>query len=153
MKLALCQMAMSEEENENLERGLAALRQAAGQQKMVHIAQACQFCEQDYYTPGDEGFQVFDTPHGRVGVVVCFDRHRGPDGLFRAVHRHGRQRRHRDPGRQRRGAAVRPGGHGGIGPDTRRPALHPAAAERMLSISAEKETAGAVSFLFSGGGG
>lgn len=153
MKLALCQMAMSGQENENLERGLAALRQAAaqgadlilypelqlhrffpqypgrdvtdkllttehpivqrfqeacrrcgimaapnfylqepggrfdttlligsdgallGQQKMVHIAQACQFCEQDYYTPGDEGFQVFDTPHGRIGVVVCFDRH------------------------------------------------------------------------------
>lgn len=30
---------------------------------------------QDYYTPSDDGFQVFDTPHGRIGVVVCFDRH------------------------------------------------------------------------------
>ena len=28
---------------------------------MVHIAQAEQFYEQDYYTPSDEGFKVFDT--------------------------------------------------------------------------------------------
>ncbi len=153
MKLALCQMSMSENETENLAKGLAALREAAaggadlilypelqlhrffpqyekldvgdklltqdhpivrqfqeacrthhimaapnfylrelggcfdttlligsdgaliGRQKMVHIAQAHQFYEQDYYTPSDDGFQVFDTPHGRIGVVVCFDRH------------------------------------------------------------------------------
>lgn len=153
MKLALCQMFMSENESENLAKGLAALREAAaagadlilypelqlhrffpqyekldvsgrlltldhpivrqfqeacrahhimaapnfylredggcfdatlligsdgtllGRQKMVHIAQAHQFYEQDYYTPSDDGFQVFDTPHGRIGVVVCFDRH------------------------------------------------------------------------------
>lgn len=49
--------------------------QIAGIQKMVHIAQACQFYEQDYYTPSDDGFLVFDTPHGCIGVVVCFDRH------------------------------------------------------------------------------
>ena len=42
---------------------------------MVHIAQAPQFYEQDYYTPSDDGFLVFDTPHGCIGVVVCFDRH------------------------------------------------------------------------------
>lgn len=36
--------------------------QIAGIQKMVHIAQACQFYEQDYYTPSDDGFRVFDTP-------------------------------------------------------------------------------------------
>lgn len=46
-----------------------------GAQKMVHIAQAKQFYEQDYYTPADDGFQVFDTPLGRIGIVVCFDRH------------------------------------------------------------------------------
>ena len=46
-----------------------------GAQKMVHIAQAEQFYEQDYYTPADDGFQVFDTPLGRIGIVVCFDRH------------------------------------------------------------------------------
>ena len=153
MKLALCQIAMSDNENENLERQLSALRQAAlhgadlivypelqlhrffpqyegrdvsdklltadhpiirqfqdacrenrimaapnfylrepsgcfdatlliggdgallGRQKMVHIAQAAQFYEQDYYTPSDDGFLVFDTPHGKIGIVVCFDRH------------------------------------------------------------------------------
>lgn len=149
MKLALCQIAMSDNENENLERQLSALRQAAlhgadlivypelqlhrffpqyegrdvsdkllttdhpiirqfqdacrenrimaapnfylrepsgcfdatlliggdgallGRQKMVHIAQAAQFYEQDYYTPSDDGFLVFDTPHGKIGIVVC----------------------------------------------------------------------------------
>lgn len=57
----------------NLQKILALLREAAengadsavlGVQKMVHVAQAPQFCEQDYYTP-----------LGRVGIVVCFDRH------------------------------------------------------------------------------
>lgn len=46
-----------------------------GLQKMVHIAQAEKFYEQDYYTPSEEGFCVFDTKHGKIGVVVCFDRH------------------------------------------------------------------------------
>lgn len=47
----------------------------AGIQKMVHIAQAEQFYEQDYYLPSDDGFRVFDTPFGKTGIVVCFDRH------------------------------------------------------------------------------
>lgn len=46
-----------------------------GIQKMVHIAQAEQFFEQDYYTPSDEGFKIFDTAYGKIGIVVCFDRH------------------------------------------------------------------------------
>ena len=46
-----------------------------GRQKMVHIAQAACFYEQDYYTPSEEGFGVFQTPLGRIGIVVCFDRH------------------------------------------------------------------------------
>lgn len=46
-----------------------------GIQKMVHIAQAEFFYEQDYYLPSDEGFQVFDTVFGKIGIVVCFDRH------------------------------------------------------------------------------
>ncbi len=46
-----------------------------GIQKMVHVAQAYQFYEQDYYTPSDDGFQVFDTSFGKIGIVVCFDRH------------------------------------------------------------------------------
>jgi predicted amidohydrolase len=43
--------------------------------KMVHIAQAEYFYEQDYYTPSDDGFKVVDTPFGKVGIVICFDRH------------------------------------------------------------------------------
>jgi len=46
-----------------------------GVQKMVHIAQAEQFYEQSYYTPSDDGFHVFDTPLGKIGMVICFDRH------------------------------------------------------------------------------
>ena len=46
-----------------------------GVQKMVHVAQAEQFYEQDYYTPSDDGFRVFDTEFGKIGIVVCFDRH------------------------------------------------------------------------------
>ena len=46
-----------------------------GSQKMVHIAQCKCFYEQDYYTPSEDGFHVFDTPLGKIGIVVCFDRH------------------------------------------------------------------------------
>lgn len=46
-----------------------------GKQKMVHIAQCEQFYEQSYYTSSDEGFLVFDTKFGKIGIVVCFDRH------------------------------------------------------------------------------
>ena len=46
-----------------------------GRQKMVHIAQCECFYEQDYYTPSEEGFKVFDTKFGKIGIVVCFDRH------------------------------------------------------------------------------
>jgi predicted amidohydrolase len=43
--------------------------------KMVHIAQAEYFYEQDYYAPSDDGFKVVNTPFGKVGIVICFDRH------------------------------------------------------------------------------
>lgn len=46
-----------------------------GTSKMVHIAQCHQFYEQDYYAPSDTGFKVFNTPIGKVGIIVCFDRH------------------------------------------------------------------------------
>lgn len=46
-----------------------------GHASMVHVFQAPQFYEGDYYTPSEDGFKVFDTPFGRVGIVICFDRH------------------------------------------------------------------------------
>ena len=54
--------------------------QIMGVSKMVHIAQAQYFYEQDYYTPSDDGFKVYDTPFGKIGIVICFDRHL-PDGI------------------------------------------------------------------------
>jgi len=46
-----------------------------GVSKMVHIVQTPLFYEQDYYDPSDSGFHVYDTKFGRIGVVICFDRH------------------------------------------------------------------------------
>ncbi len=46
-----------------------------GLQKMVHVAYADKFYESDYYTPADDGFKVFETEFGNIGIVVCFDRH------------------------------------------------------------------------------
>lgn len=46
-----------------------------GVSKMVHVVQIPPFHEQDYYAPSDTGFHVYDTRFGRVGVVVCYDRH------------------------------------------------------------------------------
>lgn len=62
-KIALAQMANAGSVEANLQKSLALLREAAengadsavlGVLKMVHVAQAPQFCEQDYYTPSDE---------------------------------------------------------------------------------------------------
>ena len=44
-----------------------------GTQKMVHVAQCEQFYEQSYYTPSEEGFSVFDTKIGKIGIVVCLE--------------------------------------------------------------------------------
>lgn len=49
--------------------------QLKGASKMVHVAQAEHFYERDYYTPSEDGFLVYETPFGKIGVVICFDRH------------------------------------------------------------------------------
>lgn len=46
-----------------------------GSQKMVHVANFPQFHETDYYDSSKEGFKVIETDIGRIGIVVCFDRH------------------------------------------------------------------------------
>ncbi|HZR31219.1 MAG TPA: nitrilase-related carbon-nitrogen hydrolase [Terriglobales bacterium] len=33
------------------------------------------FWEKFYFTPGDMGYEVFDTKYARVGVYICYDRH------------------------------------------------------------------------------
>jgi predicted amidohydrolase len=45
-----------------------------GISKMVHIPQQPYFYEQDYYTPSDSGFHVYNTAIGKIGVVICMDR-------------------------------------------------------------------------------
>lgn len=59
---------------------ISADGEIAGISKMVHIAQAPCFYEQDYYTPSDDGFKIYETPFGKIGIVICFDRHL-PDGI------------------------------------------------------------------------
>ncbi len=49
--------------------------QILGVSSMVHIVQADCFYEQDYYTPAKDGFHVYHTSAGCIGVVICFDRH------------------------------------------------------------------------------
>ncbi len=46
-----------------------------GRTRMVHITDYACFHEKGYYTPGDLGIPVFDTPAGRIGVAICYDRH------------------------------------------------------------------------------
>ena len=46
-----------------------------GISKMVHIFSAPEFFERDYYTHSDAGFRVYETDFGKVGIVICFDRH------------------------------------------------------------------------------
>ncbi len=38
-----------------------------------HIPDGPGYCEKFYFTPGDTGFQVWDTRYGRFGVGICWD--------------------------------------------------------------------------------
>ncbi len=41
--------------------------------RKMHIPQDPGFDEKFYFTPGDLGFQAFDTAVGRIGVLICWD--------------------------------------------------------------------------------
>ena len=43
--------------------------------RMLHITDYPCFHERGYYTPGDMGAPVLKTAVGKVGVVICYDRH------------------------------------------------------------------------------
>ena len=45
----------------------------AGLYRKMHIPQDPGFEEKFYFTPGDTGFKAFDTQHGRIGVIICWD--------------------------------------------------------------------------------
>lgn len=40
-----------------------------------HIPMSSHFQEKFYFRPGNLGYPVWDTPHGRVGIMICYDRH------------------------------------------------------------------------------
>ena len=44
-----------------------------GKYRKMHIPDDPLYFEKFYFTPGDLGFRNFDTPQGRVGVLVCWD--------------------------------------------------------------------------------
>ena len=45
----------------------------AGMYRKMHIPDDPLYYEKFYFTPGDLGFQAFDTRYGRVGTCVCWD--------------------------------------------------------------------------------
>lgn len=46
-----------------------------GKYRKQHIPQVKGFWEKYYFTPGTDGYPVFDTAVGKVGVYICYDRH------------------------------------------------------------------------------
>jgi len=40
-----------------------------------HIPMSSHFQEKFYFRPGNLGYPVFDSPFGRVGIMICYDRH------------------------------------------------------------------------------
>jgi N-carbamoylputrescine amidase len=45
----------------------------AGLYRKMHIPDDPAFYEKFYFTPGDLGFRAFDTRHGRIGTLICWD--------------------------------------------------------------------------------
>ena len=45
----------------------------AGLYRKMHIPDDPAYYEKFYFTPGDLGFRAFDTAHGRVGTLICWD--------------------------------------------------------------------------------
>ena len=39
----------------------------------MHIPDDPAYYEKFYFTPGDLGFQAFDTKYGRIGTLICWD--------------------------------------------------------------------------------
>jgi len=44
-----------------------------GRYRKMHIPDDPLFYEKFYFTPGDQGFRAWDTRHGRIGVLICWD--------------------------------------------------------------------------------
>ena len=46
-----------------------------GVYRKMHIPHSDDYIEKYYFKPGNLGFPVFDTPFGKSGVLICYDRH------------------------------------------------------------------------------
>ena len=44
-----------------------------GTYRKIHIPHDPGFYEQNYFTPGDLGYKVFDTSAGKIAVLICYD--------------------------------------------------------------------------------
>lgn len=44
-----------------------------GRYRKMHIPDDPLYYEKFYFTPGDTGFRSWDTRHGRIGVLICWD--------------------------------------------------------------------------------
>ena len=44
-----------------------------GKYRKMHIPDDPQYYEKFYFTPGDLGFRAWDTRHGKIGVLICWD--------------------------------------------------------------------------------
>jgi len=47
--------------------------QVLGIYRKTHIPDGPGYSEKFYFNPGDTGFQVWDTRHGRLGIAICWD--------------------------------------------------------------------------------
>ena len=45
----------------------------AGLYRKMHIPDDPAYYEKFYFAPGDLGFRAFDTRHGRIGTLICWD--------------------------------------------------------------------------------
>lgn len=46
-----------------------------GVTRMIHITDYEHFYEKGYYTPGNNGVNVYSTEFGKIGIAICYDRH------------------------------------------------------------------------------
>ena len=57
----------------------AALVDATGEvlgiYRKHHIPMSSHFQEKFYFRPGNAGYPVWDTRHGKIGIMICYDRH------------------------------------------------------------------------------
>jgi len=46
-----------------------------GKFRKMHIPHSGHIIEKFYFKPGNLGFPVFETAHGKIGILICYDRH------------------------------------------------------------------------------